>query len=87
MAKLLGVVSPEFSSSQMSHLLGGGHGDQMQAFAAGSPTPKLVLGYEVPARQEQGDSEHQPSCRIEQHIAQYAMGDGKRCVDQKPTGQ
>lgn len=43
--------------------------------AVGRSTMKSVLGDEVPARQEQGDTEHQPSCRIEQHIAPDAMGD------------
>ena len=46
-----------------------------------------MLCTEVPARKEQGDTEYQPSCRVEQHIAPDAMGDGKRCVDKKPTGQ
>ena len=46
-----------------------------------------MLRDEVPAREEQGDTEHQRSCRIEQHIAPDAMGDGKRRVDEKPTGQ
>gem|GEM_PF-5789384 len=39
----------------------------------GTPT-KLGLDDEVPARKEQGDTEHQPGCRIEQHIAPDAMG-------------
>jgi hypothetical protein len=53
----------------------GNAGDQLQAFAPGSPTTKSVLGGEVPARKKRGRPEHQPSFRIEQYIAPDAMCD------------
>ena len=65
----------------------GGADDPPQVFATAYLASQSVLGSEVPARKQQRDSEHQPSCRVEQHIAPDAMGDGKHRVDEKPAGQ